>query len=82
MDPSKSQQGSTSKGRSRGRGRGSRSHPVRPKVQSQPRGQEAYYPRPPPQAYYPQPPPQAYYPAPPPLNPSHYNIAMTSEFNP
>ena len=82
MDPSKSQQGSTSKGRSRGRGRGSRPHPVRPNVQAQPRGQEAYYPRPPPQPYYPQPPPQVYYPAPPPLNPSHYNIAMTSEFNP
>ena len=79
MGPSKSKQVSTSKARGRGRGRGSRSNLVRP---PQARGQEAYYPRPPPNAYYPQPPQQAYFTQPPPMNPSNYNIAMISEFNP
>ena len=78
----------------KGRGRGSRSQSgpsqqTRPQVNSQPiRPQippQPYYPQPPNQNYYPQHQPQSqrqYYNQPRPMNPSNYNISMTSEFDP
>ena len=80
MESGKSRSGSTQRGRGRG---------YRPRVR--PQGPPPAYPQYPQSGYYPQPPqpmhqqyPQSFnYPqAPPAMNPSQYNISMTSDFNP